>query len=174
MPWKEICPMDEKLKFSVAGKSGEYPHAGLCRRFGVSRKTGYKWVARYAAEGVKGLEQRSRARHCQAHAVAPEVVEMLLQLKYRYPGWGPRKIRDWLILNRPRRRWPAASTIGELYQRHGLVKARKRRPRSVPMSAPLRDCAAANAVWSSDFKGQFRWRCRRFGEHFITRARSQS
>lgn len=157
MPWNETCVMDEKLKFIAAWTEGRWSMTRLCERFGISRKTGYKWISRYEAMGVSGLEARSRARHHHSNAVTQEVQAYLLELKTgRFPHWGPRKIRDWLRCNHPERPWPAASTIGELYDRHGLVKRRRRRPRAAPQSEPLRHCQAPNDVWSADFKGQFK------------------
>lgn len=156
MPWKETCAMDQKLKFVAASRSKEYSHAQLCRRFGISRKTGYKWLERYAAEGVRGLETRSRAPHHHPNALSEAVVAQLLALKHRYGLWGPKKIHDWLVLNRPGESWPAPSTIGEVFKRHGLVRARRGRARPPAHSEPFRACAQSNAVWSADFKGQFR------------------
>jgi len=156
MPWKETCPMDEKVKFISAVKSDQYGMAALSRHFGISRKTGYKWLQRYDAEGVEGLKARVRAPHSHPNAVAPELEAVLLHIKVRHPHWGPRKIRDWLVLNRSQQTWPAASTIGDVYRRHGLVTPRKRRAYATPTSTPLRHCTEVNAVWSTDFKGQFR------------------
>lgn len=159
MPWNETCVMDERVQFIAAWKSGEWDHSALCERFGISRKTGYKWISRYQLEGVKGLQDRSREPHHHPHALGHEMVRYLLSLKHRFPRWGPRKIRDWLLWNRPGRRWPAASTIGAVYDRHGLVKPRQRRVRSVPRGEPLGPCEGPNDVWATDFKGHFRLGC---------------
>ncbi len=156
MPWKKTEPMNERLKFIAAHQTGEFTMTALCERFGISRKTGYKWLNRYAAEGVTGLEERSRAPHCHPNAVSEEVVSEILRVKNRYRTWGPKKLRDWLQLNRPALPLPATSTIGEILERHGLVKGRTKRVRHVPQAAPLSHCVEPNDVWSSDFKGQFR------------------
>lgn len=156
MPWKETCAMDEKVKFIAAWKSGEFSKSELCRAFGISRPTGDKYIERYRLYGLEGLKERSRARHTQAHALSEALIEELLAFKRAHPTWGPRKIRDWLRFHHPQGRWPAASTIGELYKRHGLVKARRRRARTVLSGSVLSACERTNQVWSSDFKGQFR------------------
>jgi transposase InsO family protein len=156
MPWKKTEPMNERMKFIVAQQSGAFSMTELCERFSISRKTGYKWLNRYAVEGVTGLEARSQARHNHPNAVREEVVSEILTVKSRYRNWGPKKIRDWLCLNRPTWPLPATSTVGEVLKRHGLVKARKSRVRQVPQAEPLSHCAQPNDVWSSDFKGQFR------------------
>ncbi len=156
MPWKETCAVEEKLKFITAWKSGEFTMIGLCSHFGVSRKTGYKWLSRYEAGGVSGLAARSRAPHCHPNAVPDEIVGDLLDVKYRYSTWGPKKIRAWLVNHRHSVDWPAVSTIGEIYHRHGLCKTRGGRKRTVPSSQPLSHCQGNNEIWSADFKGQFR------------------
>jgi len=148
--------MNEKLKFITTHQSGEYSMAELCRRFGISRKTGYKWICRYERTGISGLEEHSRAPHVHPNAVSLSQVRALLELKYRHSHWGPKKVHDWLLLNRPEHKWPAVSTISELYKRHGLVKPRRRRTRSVAHSQPFKEATASNVVWSADFKGQFR------------------
>jgi len=156
MPWKETCPVEEKLKFITAWKSDVFTMTELCDRFGVSRKTGYKWLARYVAGGLADLEEHSRAPHHHPNAVSAALVSELLRMKQRYPSWGPKKVRRWLLERRGGVLWPAVSTIGELYQRHGLCQRRGGRQRKVPQTQPLRHCHGPNEVWSADFKGQFR------------------
>jgi transposase InsO family protein len=157
MPWKETCLMDEKIKFIAMVKSGAYSFASTCRQFDISRKSGYELLARYEAEGERALTCRSRAPHSHPNAIDEALARKLLQIKATHVHFGPRKVRDFLVMNGHRGVLPAASTIGELYKRHGLVRPRgKRRARSVPMSEPLRHATAPNLVWSADFKGQFR------------------
>src|SRR6266498_1098692 len=130
MPWRTTCPMDERMKFIGEWLRHEESMAVLCRRYEISRKTGYKLVARYERGGVDGLGERSRAPHHQPLGLSPEVEETLVQLRGRHPRWGPRKLRAWLQQHRPRHRWPAASTIGYLLHRQGLSIPRRRRVRS--------------------------------------------
>lgn len=155
MPWNETEPMFERAKFMMAVEAGDTSFADQCRRFGISRKTGYKWLQRFQHDGLGGLEDRSRApRHCP-HATSAARAEAILALKYRYPNWGPRKLRCRLQMLEPDIVWPANSTIGELLDRHGLITPRKVRRRVPPASAPLSHCQQVNDVWSADFKGQF-------------------
>lgn len=156
MPWRETCTMDQKIRLIGAWLSGHYGKSELARRFGVSRKTVHKWLDRYAALGEAGLSESSSAPHHHPNATSEEVVRWILSVKHRYPTWGPAKIRDYLRFNESRRSWPAASTIGSILHRHGLVKERKRRRRGVLSSGPLRHCMLPNDVWSADFKGHFR------------------
>lgn len=157
MPWKETCLMDEKIKFIAMVKSGVYSFASMCRQFDISRKTGYELLARYEAEGERALVARSRAPHSHPNAISDALARKLLDIKATHVHFGPRKVRDYLVMFGYREVLPAASTIGELYKRHGLVRSRgKRRARSAPSSEPLRHASAPNIVWSADFKGHFR------------------
>lgn len=157
MPWKETCLMDEKIKFIAMVKSGMYSFASTCREFDISRKTGYQLLARYQAEGERALAARSRAPHNHPNAMSDKLARMLLEVKATHVHFGPRKVRDYMVMRGYQGELPAASTIGELYKRHGLVRRRaRRRARSHPSSEPLRHASAPNIVWSADFKGQFR------------------
>lgn len=155
MPWNETCPMNERKAFIHAWKSREFSIAELCRRFGISRKTGYKWINRVLAEGQAGLADRSRAAQRHPNRTPDAIVRRLLKAKHRHPDWGPATLVKWLRRRHPQRPWPAPSTAGEILKRHGLVKPRTRRKRVPPHSEPLRHATSAHAVWSADFKGQF-------------------
>lgn len=155
MPWDETTLMSQRLRFICDLESCQYTMTELCERHGISRKTGYKWGERYGQEGPRGLEDRSRAPHSRPRQMSSEVSEALLDLRRHYPGWGPLKLRAWLEKRRPELSLPAASTIGDLLKRHGLVEPRRRRRRPLPPRPPRVE-ASPNDVWSSDFKGQFR------------------
>lgn len=159
MPWQETHPMDQRLQFVADHQRGHYAMTALCQRYGVSRKTGYYWLARYAAEGPRGLEARSHAPRTCPHAIDGAVAALLLAARRAHPTWGPAKLRDYLAPRHPAvERWPAVSTIADLLKRHGLVaKRRRRRPVVHPGTVPLHT-TAANDLWTADFKGQFRTR----------------
>jgi transposase InsO family protein len=146
--------MEERMRFMLAVAAQEEPMAALCRRFGVSRRIGYKWLGRYHAEGVAGLMDRSRAPLRHPRAVVPELLEPCLDVRRAHPTWGPAKVRAWLERREPARRWPAASTIGALFDREGLTVKRRLRRRAPPGPPPF-DAGAANDVWTIDFKGWF-------------------
>lgn len=155
MPWKATCPMDERLSFIAEWQKGERTMTELCERFGISRKTGYKWKDRYLTAGIDGLKDRSRAPRHHPNAISLEMEQRLLTEKHRHPRWGPRKVISWLAAQSPETRFPAPSTVGELFKRHGLVRSRSRRRRSPPYTRPFEACGHPNAVWCADFKGQF-------------------
>lgn len=155
MPWNRTCPMDEKIKFIAAVKSGQDSFAEICRQFQISRKSGYKLMQRYEQDGERGLKEHSRAPHRHPNAISEAMAEELLKVKRCYARFGPGKVLDRLVLEgRDPQQLPAVSTVGELFKRHGLVKTRRSRARA-PRSAPLSHATAPNSVWSIDFKGQF-------------------
>ncbi len=159
MPWEETGPLDQRLQFVADHQRGLYGMTELCARYAVSRKTGYKWLARYAAEGPAGLHDRSHAPHACPHAIPAALAELLVAARRAHPTWGPAKLVQYLAPRHPRvRAWPAVSTVADLLKRAGLV-ARRRRRRAVvhPGAGPIRT-AAPNDLWTADFKGQFRTR----------------
>jgi transposase InsO family protein len=155
MGWEETCAVEERMRFVVAVQKREDSIAALCRRFGVSRRIGYKWLARFEAEGAAGLFDRSRVPLHHPQAIADSIAERCLEVRRVHPTWGPLKVRAYLKRRAAATDWPAASTIGELFDREGLTVKRKLRRRSPPSSAPFAHCEAANDVWCIDFKGWF-------------------
>jgi transposase InsO family protein len=147
--------MEQRAYFMLVAETGEVSFAALCRQFGISRDTGYRWLRRWRAEGGAGLVERSRAPRSNPRAVAPELLDACLALRRRHPTWGPVKVKAALTRQHSGWLWPAASTIGELFAREGLTARRKRRRRTSP-GGPLFAADAPNDVWSLDFKGWFR------------------
>lgn len=156
MPWKESRLMDERLRFIARLMDGE-GMAELCREFGISRKTGYKFFERYERYGVAGLTDQSRRPHRFARQTASQIERLILDLKELYPTWGPKKLKAKLESKHPGLQIPAASTIGDLLARHGLIRCRKRRrieERLFPKG--MSHSTRSNEIWCVDFKGQFR------------------
>ena len=157
MPWKETCAMHQRIAFVAACLRDEAPMSALCERFGISRKTGHKWLARYRVSGAEGLQDRSRAPHRHGRRMAPELAAAILALRRDRPHRGPRKLRAILQRQQPEVVWPAASTMGDLLRGRGLCEPRRRR-RSLPgpPRAPFATVEAPNDLWCIDFKGWFR------------------
>lgn len=156
MPWRETCTMDERLKFMAAWLEGEESRSSLCARHGISRKTGYKWAGRYAADPLGGLVDRTHAPLTIPHKIEAGVASLIVALRRQHPSWGPRKLRAALMRREPERGWPAASTIGDLLRREGLVRQRRCRSSALVQTQPFAAVAQVNDTWCVDFKGWFR------------------
>jgi transposase InsO family protein len=156
MPWKEHGVMEERLRFIEEWRSQDWTIAELCRFYGVTRTTGYKWLGRYEEGGLEGLRDWSRAPHRHPNEVSAEIEELVIAVRGKHPSWGAPKIRARMERDHARLALPAESTIGAILQRNGLTVTRKRRPRSRPSNEPLAHADAANQVWSADYKGWFR------------------
>lgn len=155
MPWKLSFPMDQRVQFVVEALHGDHTIADLCRCFAISRKTAYKWLARYEKDGALGLVDRSRAPHHHPNSLLPHVAERILDVRRKHPTWGARKLLAWLE-SRTEMVLPATSTVNALLKRHDLVRPRRRRHRAPPMSQPFTACHQSNDTWCVDFKGWFR------------------
>src|SRR5436190_24267563 len=103
MPWRETSPMDQRLRFIADHQRQLFSLSELCVRFGVSRKTGYKWVERYQADGPAGLHDRSRRPHACPHQTPRAIIDALLEARRRHPTWGAKKLLR--ILERRHRDW---------------------------------------------------------------------
>jgi putative transposase len=157
MSWSETTQMS-RLRFVADFESCLYEMTELCEKYGISRKTGYKWAERYGREGAEGLKDRSRAPKRRPAQTLTEVAQRLVELRQKHPTWGPRKLLAWLEKHEGEQAWPAASTIGGILKREGLVLPSRRRRSSglVPGARIRTEAKAANEVWTSDYKGQFR------------------
>jgi putative transposase len=162
MPWKESSPMDQRVRFIADVQRGALSMSELCERYGVSRKTGYKWVTRYAEGGALGLAERSRRPEFSPQETPSAVVDALLEGRQRHPTWGAKKLL-WLV-GRKHPDWalPARSTVCDVLKRHGLVRSPRRRRVPGHPGKPMSSMSAPNEVWCADFKGQFRTRDGRY------------
>lgn len=158
MAWLECSVMDERVRLINCWLEGGDSISELSRRFGVSRKTVHKWISRYEASGPAGLYDGSSARLTQSRRTPHDITERIIRLRKKRPTWGPRKLRAKLILDEPGKPWPAASTIGGIINREGLVHPRKLRRRVPPMEEPFKDTVLPNDTWCMDFKGWWRTR----------------
>jgi transposase len=148
--------MSERAKFVIMCLEQGRSIASLCREFGISRKTGYKWLERFQANSFEGLKDLPRATHHHPNQMSGAIREELLSGREVHPTWGPRKILAWLTRKKPELELPAASTVGELYRREGLSHPRRRRRKLLPVSSPMGLVdPKPNDLWAADFKGQF-------------------
>lgn len=156
MPWNKTCPMNERQKFIQDWLTRDRSFAAICENFGISRKTGYKWVARFRLEGNRGLNDKSRKPHSHPWTTESRIEQEILRFRAMHPFWGPRKILGRLERLNPAFDWPAASTIGSILRRYGIALPRRRRARTPAFKGALSGGFAPNDVWAVDFKGWFR------------------
>ena len=151
MSWKDVCVMCERVEFVALASAEGANVSELCRRFGVSRKTGYKWLSRSAAQGRAGLLDQSRRPKVSAGQIDGAAEERVLALRREHPAWGGRKLRRRLLdLQSPN--VPAASTITSILRRQGLLDVRSGTGQP---NVQRFEHAAPNDLWQMDFKGHF-------------------
>jgi transposase InsO family protein len=157
VPWKDIRPVDDRVRFIAAVKEDPRGNfAELCRRFGIHRSKGYKWLQRYREHGPAGLEDRKPIAQSCPHKTPDDVVDRVVAMRKEHPWDGPKKLRERLLeLGGYERHVPAASTIGDILDRYGLIRPRRARLRMPPHPSPLEPCSEPNDLWCVDFKGHF-------------------
>jgi putative transposase len=155
MPWSEVTVVHQRTRFVADAERGVFSMTELCRRYGISRPTGYRWWARYLEEGPKGLHDRSHCPHTCPHATPPALWTAIREARQRHPSWGPKKLL-WLVAKRVDAPLPAPSTVAAWLKRDGLVAPRRRRHPHPHPGRPLAHATRPNAIWTIDFKGQFR------------------
>lgn len=156
MPWQKVEPMSEKERFVNLALTGRFTISKLCEDFGISRKTGHKYIARFKHEGPQGLNERSRRPKNSPSATEAEIERLVVKERRKHPTWGPKKIRDLLGKIHGIENPPHCSTIGSILSRYGLSQKRKRKP-GVHRVHPehLTQATRPNEVWTFDFKGWF-------------------
>ena len=165
MPWKATDAMKERVNFVLEwerrwneAQGGAVEMSELCRKYGVSRPTGYAWVKRFrdGSHDVRAVEEKSRRPLSNPQAVAMEVEDWIVQARKLMPRRGPRKLRRILVERHPGIEWPSTTTIGNILKRRGLSRPRKTRQRVPPMTQPFASTLGPNDTWCVDFKGKFR------------------
>lgn len=149
MPWRATTAVSQRLEFVTLAQHQDANFAELCRRFSISRQTGYKWLRRYQSGGHAALEDRSRRPQSSPHRTAEPLAEALLKLRAQHPAWGPRKLRRRLA-DLGLEALPAPSTIASLLQRSGCIE-----PAQSAAHQPWQrfEHDRPNALWQMDFKG---------------------
>jgi len=155
MPWHETSPMEQRLEFVREFETGLFTMTELAAQYGICRKTGYKWLERYDADGALGLHDRSRRPRASPHATDPELLAMLMRLRQRHPRWGAKKLLVVAARSAPKAAWPCPSTVAAHLKARGLITARRRRRPRVVVPSTRGLMTRANEVWTTDFKGEF-------------------
>lgn len=149
MPWRTESLVEQRREFCVLAQAGVVSFRELASRFGISPKTGYKWLARYEADGVDGLVDRSRAPLVSPKRTSVEVEELVCGVREEHPSWGGRKIR-WVLQRRGIEAVPAPSTITGILRRNGLME-----PPVAAHTTTRFEAEYPNRMWQMDFKGNF-------------------
>lgn len=151
MPWQELSTMSLRREFVLLAMQSRANRRELCRRFGISPKTAYKWLHRYERGGLSALADASRRPQRSPRRTAEELEQAIVRLRQAHPAWGARKLRKRLE-QLGEQQLPAASTVHAIVQRHGCVDPEC----SVQHRPWVRfEHTAPNALWQMDFKGHF-------------------
>ena len=157
MPWKELNIVILRKQFIQEYLDQVYPSFSyLCSSYGISPKTGYKWLNRFLSGGFNNLEDKSRAPHTIPHRTPDEICDLIIKTKLAHINWGPKKVLDNIKQHHPTLILPADSTAGEILKKEGLVKKRKKRHHVSADEQAFGDCLKSNEVWGVDYKGQFK------------------
>jgi transposase InsO family protein len=149
MPWKVESPMSLRLEFVVFASRTDANISLLCRRFKISRKTGYKWLARHRADPAEVLEDRSRRSRSFPARTEAAIEDRVADLRLQHPAWGARKLKRRLE-DLGHRNVPARSTVNDILHRRGLID-----PQATGRSVPFKrfERKTPNELWQMDFKG---------------------
>lgn len=156
MPWSQTSPMDQRTQFIADFLRETLSVTELCDLYGVSRKTGYKWIDRYLRHGPAGLEEHSRRPVHSPNATAEEIVQAFLDVRHRHPSWGAKKLLPMVHKRHPRWDLPGRSTVCDILSRHGMVPKKRNRRKIGHPGKPMSSILAPNDTWCADFKGQFK------------------
>jgi len=156
MPFRDTNLMEERIALLRDFATGVFTVSELCRRHGISRETFYVWKRRRDSGEARWFEDGSHAVAACPHATPARLCDRVVAVRKRYPHFGPKKIKAWLELREPGETWPAASTIGDILAREGLVESKRRLRRPLPQGEVVAPATAPNEEWAIDFKGWFR------------------
>lgn len=151
MPWKERTTMSQREEFVQEALKRDANIRALCREYGISPRTGYKWLRRYQAQGVQGLWEQSRRPMHSPRKSSPELEAAVLQVRQWQPTWGGRKIR-WQLAQDGWSSLPAASTITAILQRHQQIPPAESEKH---VAFQRFEMEHPNQLWQMDFKGHF-------------------
>ena len=156
MPFRETNPVEERIALFRELDSGLYSVSALCGKHGISRTTFYAWKARRDSGEAEWFLDRSHAAERCPHTTEGWMRAAIIACRRKHPTFGPKKIKAVLTRERATVAWPAASTMGGILKRAGLIEARARRRKVLPQAEIAAADLAPNAEWAIDFKGWFR------------------
>ena len=160
MPWKETNAMKEKKSFIDAMLRQTKPFRELCREFGISEKTGYKWRKRFLEQGYSGLEEESRAPQKRPNTIDGDTAAELIALRLAHPSWGGKKLLVLWQRTHPNLPSPSLSSVNRILEKAKLLKKKRIHRANVSSDCPrlnrMLEAHAPNDVWCIDFKGWWR------------------
>jgi len=154
MAWEKYKVEQQRLHVVQAYAFENSSMTAICKQYGISRKTGYKWYKRFLECGEEGLKDLSTVPHNQNHRFTKEQIELAIDLKLKRRTWGPKKILVKLEELYPDENWPSPTRLYEIFKDYHLVTSRRIKSR-VPATAPLGDVTKCNNTWAIDLKGWF-------------------
>lgn len=157
MPWKKTTQVEQRLDLVQQIRRGQVSVVELCRRFGVSRQTAYKWVARYRKGRLRGLKDLSRRALVNVVKTSAVWLRRVRRARQKHPTWGSRKLHHKLRERFGPEDVPSTATISRWLHRWGLARGRRRRRRGpVLLRKVLHVAQGCHEVWTVDFKGWYR------------------
>lgn len=160
MPWKETDAMKEKRSFIEAMLKEKQPFRELCREYGISEKTGYKWRNRFYEQGYAGLEEETRAPHEHPNAIDGDSAAELIRLRLAHPSWGGKKLQALYQRAHPNQPLPSLSSVNRIIEKAGLLKKKRVHKADITSDCPrlnrMLEAHEPNDVWCIDFKGWWR------------------
>jgi putative transposase len=156
MPWSETNAMEQRIQFIRDWLERTHRVSDLCALYGISRKSGYKWIERYMHDGPDWAMDRGHEAAAVHNKTPPEVEQALMDMRLLHRTWGARKLLHQVGLQQPQLLLPHESTVCEMLKRNGLIVAKPRRRAIGHPGRPSGVVAGPNDCWSADFKGQFR------------------
>lgn len=157
MPFINITAMDQRIEFILLSRNKKFKFNELCRRYKISRTTGYKWVNRYRAGGVKDLFVRSRRPINSPNKYNGDIEKYIVDLRKEEPEWGPKKLHRILYNQQAKGSYPfeiipCRNTISKMLKRNYLIDP----DRSIQSKAYKHfEYEEPNELWQMDFKGYF-------------------
>ena len=160
MPWKETEAMKERRSFIDAMLRQNRPFRELCREYGISEKTGYKWRNRFYEQGYAGLEEESRAPQTHPNTIDADAAAELIRLRLAHPTWGGKKLQELYRRTHTGQPLPSLSSINRIIEKAGLLKKKRVHTTAITSDCPrlnrTLEAKEPNDVWCIDFKGWWR------------------
>jgi transposase InsO family protein len=148
--------MEERYQLARHALKEEVEFTVLCDIFGISTKTGYKWVHRFEEEGKKGLEDRSRAPNTHPNKTPQKIEDFIIKWRKKRPDWGATKIIQKADKVAPHLVMPSPTTVHNIIVRNGLANKKRRRTKRKHPGKPFTKPEGTNDIWTVDFKGEFK------------------